>query len=172
VPATGFSGRDQFSYTVSDNFGQTSKPATVTIQVTASAPVANNDNAATPVNTPVVISVLANDTDPNSGGALIPASVAIVADPGHGTALVNPSTGAVTYTPSTDFCGSDEFTYTVSDNFGLTSNVATVTVQVTASAPIVNNETNFTPVNTPNVINVLANDSDPNAGGSSTPLRW
>ena len=102
----------------------------MTIVVTASPPVANNDTATTPVSTPVAINVLANDTDPNSGGALIPSSVAIVAGPGHGTVAVNPSTGWVTYTPAMGFFGLDQFSYTVSDNFALTSNVATVSVQV------------------------------------------
>ena len=56
----------------------------------------------------------------------------------------------------------------VSDNFGLTSNVATVTVQVAASPPIANNERRHSG-RTPIAINVLANDSDPNAGGILNP---
>jgi large repetitive protein len=169
-PSSGFSGMDQFTYTVSDNFGQTSNIATVTIQVTASPPVAANDNAATPVNTPVVIDVLANDTDPNSGGVLIPSSVIIVTGPSHGSKpSVNPTTGTVTYTPDPGFLGTDQFTYTVSDNFGLTSNPATVTIRVTASSPIANDDSDVTPRNTPVVINVLENDTDPNPGGMLIP---
>jgi large repetitive protein len=167
TPATGFSGTDQFTYTVSDNFGLTSNVATVIIQVTANAPVAKLDTAVTPVNTPVVINVLANDTDPNAGGALIPTTIVIIADPGHGlTPMVNPGTGAITYTPDPGFLGTDQFTYTVNDNFGLTSNPATVTIQVIAIAPIANNDNTVTPANMPVVIPVLANDTDPNPGGT------
>jgi hypothetical protein len=74
-----------------------------------------------------MIAVLANDT--SSGGTLDPTSIKIVA-PTHGTASV--SGGQVTYTPATGYTGLDTFQYTVQDNLGTTSNVATVSVNVTA----------------------------------------
>jgi hypothetical protein len=98
-----------------------------------SPPIANDVSSVTPVNTPVVINVLANDTDPNPDGVFNPASV-LVAGPSHGSTSLNSTTGAVTYTPDPGFLGTDQFTYTVSDNFGLTSNVATVTIQVAPAA--------------------------------------
>jgi CubicO group peptidase (beta-lactamase class C family) len=98
-----------------------------------SPPIANDLSSVTTVNTPVVINVLANDTDPNPDGVFNPASV-LVAGPSHGSTSLNSTTGAVTYTPDPGFLGTDQFTYTVSDNFGLTSNVATVTIQVAPAA--------------------------------------
>ena len=84
------------SYTVNDTQGATSDSATVTITVQPNAlPVANDDIDETPFNTHVDIDVVANDTD--ADGDLDRASVAIVGNPTHGTAVPNGS-GAVTYT--------------------------------------------------------------------------
>jgi Ca2+-binding RTX toxin-like protein len=91
------------------------------------APVAANDTATTTLHTPVTISVLTNDTD---DGTLVPSSVAIGTDPTNGNVSVNGTTGKITYTPALGFFGVDTFTYTVKDNTGLVSNVATVTVNV------------------------------------------
>ena len=167
TPGTGFTGTDTFQYTVSDTYGQTSLPALVTIVVTATPPVADNDTSTTTVGTPVTINVLANDTDLD--GVLKPSTVAIVAGPGHGKTSINTMTGAITYTPAPGFFGVDQFSYTVSDNFNLTSNAATVTVDVTPSAPIANNDTAVTTSGMPVVIDILGNDSDPNAGGTLIP---
>ncbi|MCI0581271.1 MAG: HYR domain-containing protein, partial [Chloroflexi bacterium] len=50
------------------------------------APVARDDQAATPLDTPVAIAVLANDTDPQ--GDLL--SIARVTQPAHGLAVIHP----------------------------------------------------------------------------------
>jgi hypothetical protein len=92
-------------------------------------PVANHDAAATSVNTPVQIGVMANDTD--SDGTIDPTSVAVATAPAHGAAAVNPTTGVITYTPAASFAGPDAFTYTVEDDDGATSNIATVSITVT-----------------------------------------
>ena len=52
-------------------------------------------------------------------------------DPAVGSVTVNPD-GSFTYTPLTDFSGTDPFTYTVSDGI-LTSAPATVTINVAAA---------------------------------------
>ncbi len=92
-----------------------------------SPPQAMDDSATTELNASVVVDVLANDTDLH--GTLNPASVAIATSPVKGgKVLVNPATGAVTYTPSPNFVGEDMFTYTVSNNRGVVSNAATVLV--------------------------------------------
>jgi len=75
-----------------------------------------------------MISILANDT--SSGGTLDPASIKIIVAPTHGTASV--SSGQVMYTPAMGYTGLDTFQYTVQDNLGTTSNVATVSLNVTA----------------------------------------
>ncbi len=86
-------------------------------------PVAVNDTATTPGNTAVIISVLTNDTDPNSDAL----SVQSATQPLHGTTVVNAG-GTVTYTPANGYFGLDSFGYTISDGRGGT---ATATVNVT-----------------------------------------
>lgn len=123
-------------------------------------PMAEPDSATTAVDKPVLIPVVANDTDAN--GNLDPASVAIVDNPTHGTAVHNGS-GAVTYMPNLGFSGSDSFTYTVKDTpQGAISNEARVTVTVTPN-PVAEDDTFSTNENTPLTDkNVLANDSGAN----------
>jgi len=134
IPNIGFSGMDQFTYTIDDNDGATSNEATVTIIVSNAAPVAVND--ATSINvsnvTSVDIDVTANDTD--SDGTIDKTTVAITGGPTDGGAVIDPVTGVITYTPNAGFIGSDAITYTVDDNDGATSNEATVTISVSDSA--------------------------------------
>jgi len=72
--------------------------------------------------------VIANDYDPD--GFIFPGSVVIVSLPSNGT-VVNNANGTVTYTPAKNYTGPDTFTYVVYDNEGVSSNEATVTVDVT-----------------------------------------
>jgi hypothetical protein len=133
-PASGFTGTDGFNYSISDGRGG-SATAHVTVTVTTApnkAPTATEDGVTTNQNTPVTISVLANDFDPD-GDTL---SVASVSSPGHGTALKN-TNGTISYTPASGFLGTDSFAYTVSDGRGATA-TATVTVFVVSSSSVGN----------------------------------
>ena len=109
-----------------------------------SPPVAVNDTVQTPEDTPVLVDVLANDTDLD--GTKVPGSVEVVTTPTSGTAVVNTTTGKITYTPSANFNGSDSFTYRFKDDTGLSSNTATVTVTVESrnDAPTANAGSNRT----------------------------
>jgi regulation of enolase protein 1 (concanavalin A-like superfamily) len=139
APNPGFVGSDAFSYTVDDDDGATSNVATVSVTVSAGppppneAPVAVDDAVSTAVDVPVTVDVLANDSD--SDGSLVPSSVAVVDGPASGSVSVEPASGAVTYAPNPAFEGSDAFTYTMDDDDGATSNVATVSVTVSAAPP-------------------------------------
>ncbi|MBL9123977.1 MAG: tandem-95 repeat protein, partial [Planctomycetaceae bacterium] len=158
-PTLNYNGPDSFTYTVRDSNNQLSNVATVSITVTPvnDAPTANNDNAVTNQDVPVIINILANDTDPDS--PIDPSSVVIVTPPANGTTSINPVTGAVTYTPNPGFTGTNTFTYTVKDTAGATSNIATVTIRVN-NPPIAVNDTATTPEDVPVAINILANDTD------------
>lgn len=105
----GYTGSASATYVVS-NGAATNQP-----------PVANSDNAKTRAGTPVMITVLANDSDPNND----PLSVLSATQGGKGSVKIN-SDNTVTYTPGNNFKGSDSFTYTISD--GKASSSATVTV--------------------------------------------
>lgn len=90
------------------------------------SPVAVDDLASTESGEQVVIDVLANDAD--ADGSLDSGSLSVTTGPTSGTAVV--SSGRIAYTPGAGFSGTDSFRYTVRDNQGAVSNVATVTVSV------------------------------------------
>jgi hypothetical protein len=119
------------SFTAQNSSGSTD--ASVQLTITSggggnTAPVATDDTATTDQDQAVTVDVLANDTD--SDGTLTPGSVAVVTQPSNGTTNINATTGAITYTPTAGFTGTDTFTYTVNDDDSATSNAATVTVTV------------------------------------------
>lgn len=130
TPNPGFSGPANFTYRATDG-SLLSNVATVTVNVSAlvpHAPVANNDTLDAMEDTPVTYAaalLVGNDTDADAGTTL---SVASVASGAGGTVVLN-GDGTVTFTPNTDFNGVANFTYTATDG-GLTSNVASVTVNV------------------------------------------
>lgn len=157
APAANFNGGTSFTYTIRDSGGLEST-ASVYVSVTPvnDPPMAGPDTAATTKNTPVTVSVLANDTDID-GGAL---SVSAVTQGANGTVTTNGNT--VTYTPATGFTGSDSFTYNVSDGLGGTATgLVSVTVNNVNGAPVANPDSGSTREGVPVIIPVLANDTDP-----------
>ncbi|MEC9097263.1 MAG: Ig-like domain-containing protein, partial [Planctomycetota bacterium] len=159
--ADGVTTTDTFDYTVSDGQGGQGI-GTVTIEVTGvnDAPVANEDSALGPRNAPLVIDVLENDTDVD--GTIDVVTITDQPDPGEGNVTVNPADNTVTFQPATDFSGTTEFKYELTDDFGAVSNEVTVTVEIN-DAPIAEDDSTdaYQDVfNTPTVIDVLANDLD------------
>gem|GEM_PF-7041189 len=95
-------------------------------------PQAGDDLVDTDEETPIVIEVLANDSDPDGD----PLTVESVSEPVHGEAEINPD-GTITYTPEEDYCGVDSFFYTVSDGHGGTDTaMVKVTVRCANDPPI------------------------------------
>ncbi len=129
TPDTNFNGIDSFRYRAFDGTDY-SDLATVSITVNAvnDDPVAVDDSAITPEDTPVEIDVLSNDSDPD-GDTL---AVEGVGSAASGTVSLSGNT--VTYTPNPGFSGSDTFTYTASDGNGGTA-TATVSVTVEPAEP-------------------------------------
>ncbi|AMK25196.1 Ig-like domain-containing protein [Sphingobium sp. TKS] len=134
TPAANFNGAASFKFTASDG-SLTSTAATVTIAIASvndGPPVANTDNAGTYADTPVLIDVLANDTDID-GDAL---SISALGTAGHGSVQIQ--NGKVLYTPAAGYTGDDAFTYTVSDGAGGTDqgNVNVTVAPIQSDAPI------------------------------------
>ncbi|WP_186377011.1 Ig-like domain-containing protein [Curtobacterium pusillum] len=126
VPAAGYSGTDQFTYTATDGGGSTST-STVTITV---APKATDDAfsvraGATATSTTTKTGVLGNDR----GTGL---TVTDHTDAAHGDLTLNED-GTYSYTPEAGFSGTDSFTYTAEDDERSTV-TGTVTITVLPSA--------------------------------------
>ena len=129
VPNPNFHGVDTFIYVVRDKQGRVSNIATsiITVNEVNDSPVAVNDNASTNEDNTVVIPILANDKDID--GTLNKKGVTIVDSTNNGSIVINDN-GTVTYLPNADYNGADTFTYTVTDDDGAISNVATVFINV------------------------------------------
>ena len=112
TPAAGFSGTDSFGYRAS-NGTQESAIATVTLTVLATAPTAAGESYSLAENTTLTVAapgVLGNDSDP--GGK--PLSAVLLGAPQNGTVVLQ-ANGGFTYTPRTNFYGTDGFTYQASN---------------------------------------------------------
>jgi hypothetical protein len=132
VPAANRSGSATVTVTASDGQASVSRSFNVVVDPVNDAPLAAADNAVTPRDVPVTITVLANDSDIDN--AINPASVQITVPPASGNAAAN-ANGTVTFTPAAGFSGNASFSYTVRDAAGLTSNAATVVVNVQNNLP-------------------------------------
>ena len=165
VPDSNFFGIETFTYTVEDTFGALSAAATVTINVGAvnDNPVASDDTVNASEDEAVVFNVINNDVDPEN--ELNVQSVRIELQGSLGVAEVNSNTGSITYTPNTNRFGTDSFQYTVQDQQGLLSNIATVTVNIASvnDMPVAVNDTYLINTRTPTIISVLENDNDPDS---------
>jgi len=148
---------------------------------TNTAPVTQDDTITTDFNTPsAAFNLTTNDSDPDThtGSAVDATTVSLTGATGagtgtqtlvltKGTVVLTEATGNVVYTPNGGATGSETFTYTVEDelgqaaenDFGATSNTATVTLNInTALPPNANADSITTAFNTPVNINVTVND--------------
>jgi len=129
-----------------------------TVQAPGAAPVAAGDTATVTRGTSKSIDVAANDTSATS--TLDLGSITITKAPTHGTAVAN-SDGTVTYTNNGASATSDSFQYTIKDQDGKVSNVATVSITVVAPLAAVADTADITEDASPNTVsgNVLTNDT-------------
>ncbi len=104
---------------------------------------------------------LRNDMDADGD----PLAAVLGTGPANGTLTLN-ADGSFTYTPNADFYGTDTFTYRANDG-ALDSNLATVTITVTAVVDIAEDSPSTNEDNAVTV-NVLSNDSFENAGRTVT----
>jgi hypothetical protein len=139
APNAQFVGADSFTY---QNFiGQSaSNIATVSVDVTDTAPVATTTDYLVHAGTTLNVGAMGSTT----AGVLAAASDAdsdrltalLVSGPSHGT-LAFGTDGSFFYTPTTGFTGTDSFVYEASDGT-LTSSPATVYLDVVNTPPVAN----------------------------------
>jgi hypothetical protein len=162
TPDPGYVGTDAFTYHADDGTA-VSGTATVTIDVTDAAPVANDDAYTVDKNASLSVGagsgVMANDSDPDPGESL---AASVVSGTTDGTLSLN-GDGSFDYSPDAGFSGTDAFTYRVSD--GALTSTATVTIDVVNHAPSAADDLYAGPKNLPLSVNaasgVLSNDLDP-----------
>ncbi len=138
TPSPDLSGPDSFAYRAQDPSAGSSNLATVSIDVTAvnDPPVADPKAAATDWNSPVVITLTANDVDGDC-----PLTFSTVGLPSGGTLTglthlgcsAGSASAAITYNPGVTHVGPDSFTYKARDPSLADSNIATVSLTVNAT---------------------------------------
>ncbi len=128
--ATSASGPTSVTFVVRDDGGtarggRDATSVTTTLTAVAGAPTANDDSATTTVDQPVVIDVLANDSDPQGRALTVigiddsATSLGEVVDLGDGRIRFEPNPGAT---------GTTTFSYTMSN--GSAADTATVTITI------------------------------------------
>ena len=124
TPTSNFVGTANVGYTITDGIGGTNL-SIITVTVSNLPPTANAQSVSTPQNTALPITLTGSDP------ANFPLNFVIMSSPAGGTLTgLNTNTGAVTYTPTNNFSGTDTFTFRVNNGH---SDSATATVTVTVS---------------------------------------
>ncbi len=128
IPEANYSGKASFTYTVSDGNGSTAT-ATVNFAIESinDVPTLSVDSTATVAEDgSVSLNFTAQDID---------GSTTTTATADNGTVVVN-NDGTITYTPNTDYHGTDTITVTTTDNDGATvTATSTITVNDINDAP-------------------------------------
>ena len=129
TPNADYNGVDTFTYTIADNTGTPSAPATVTITIISEndLPTAVDDTLTIDHNTSGNIDPRTNDSDPDG----LPLTVVAVSTPSNGTAVIE-ANGTVTYTHNGSKVFTDSFTYDIEDADGAP---ATATIDITITPP-------------------------------------
>jgi hypothetical protein len=131
TPNLGYSGADTFTYVANDGeFDSNIATVNITVNAVNDPPMANDDIASVQKGNgnSVTIDVAANDTD--ADGTLDLTSVIVESLP-SGATVTNNLDGTVTLTLTSGNSVVRLFTYTIKDDLGAISNLATVTVAVT-----------------------------------------
>ncbi len=145
LPNAGASGTDSFSFTITDSGGLTSNIATISIAIKAAAgnnraPVAFSSSGIT-VNAGQAADVIVNVSDPDPEDTLDTLFFKIVQAPTKGTVqniFLRDGRSFFRYLPNANASGTDIIRYVVTDSRGLTSNTATLSINITRGSSAAN----------------------------------
>jgi len=166
IPDSNYYGIDEFQYQVIDTFGATATAtATLTINSTPDTPNAQNDEYQFQYNQTLVISaengLLKNDVNIEPGNLTV--NTTPVVNVQSGTLALNVD-GSFSYQPDSDALDVDSFTYSVSNEQGLTSTAQVVLSKTGSNSPAEANDDEYTLLedSPATLLNVLENDTDAN----------
>ncbi|WP_175121098.1 Ig-like domain-containing protein, partial [Achromobacter spanius] len=176
APTLNYNGSTSFTYTVTSGGAVETATVTVTVSAVADAPMTVDPavpgqtydpatgNYAVSTNEDMAFNGQVSAVD--GDGDTLTYSVSSAAT--HGMVTVDSATGAYTYTPTSDYYGSDSFIISIDDGEG---NVTQSTVSVTVAAVVdIVNDTITTNEDTTVNIAVVGNDSFENAGRTITAI--
>jgi len=146
-------GGNSFTVSVSDGTAAVNATLNITVINTNDAPVANDDSATTAEDVSVAITLPVSDVD--VGDML---TYAVLAGPTNG--VLSGTAPNLTYTPNSDYSGTDSFTFKANDGT-VDSNTATVSITVNANdAPFALNDSVSTDEDTAVAVTLVATDAD------------
>ncbi len=154
TPNMNFNGTDSFTFKVSDGVADSVLATfSITVNPVNDIPVADGDSLKIQEDTPVWIGITGSDPDGD------PLSFAVVTDPSHGN--LSGAMPNLTYTPDTNFNGTDSFTFKANDGIS-DSTVATISITVTPvnDLPTVKGDTLATDEDTSIPVTLAASDVD------------
>ncbi len=166
------------TYEVTDSNGNDAR-STITITVAPIVPVANDDAANTPFDTPVTLPAVADDAAGSASAPLVPGATVLTSPnaTNGGKTLVTPegtwqvnSNGTVTFTPAAGYTGTTPAVeYRITDVNGATDTaLLTVTVR---PGPTAQPDVATTPHDTTVTVPLLPNDT-PGQNADGTPGSW
>ncbi len=171
--AAGESAQVEFSYRVTDA-DRDSDTAVVLISVTGTndKPIAEIDYGTIDENAPLLVDVLANDTDVDASDSHTVTAASIASGLGAVAIVGN----QVQWTPGTDYdylalgeSATVAINYTMADNNGAeSSSLLTLTVTGSNDGPLANVDTASTDENATLLVDVLANDTDIDASDTKS----
>jgi len=158
TPESNYSGPDNFTFMVNDG---TADSNTVTISLAVEAfndpPKANHQSVMTRLDRSALITLTGGDVDSDK------LQYSITTQPEHGSLVFGSdfdASGELTYTPDTNYTGTDSFSFVLSDGI-VDSAPATVSINLTPNhIPVAEIQSVTTPEDTPVVINLAGNDPD------------
>ncbi len=167
TPTADFFGDDQFTVTVSDDLGGTSSQLiSLTVKAVDDIAIITGDSTGSGAEDQSITGTLqASDNDGLGDGSLYSVSLS----PTNGNAGVEPADGNWTYTPNADFFGDDQFTITVTDDLGgTTQQVISVKVTAVNDLPSISDNILFVTINEDTELilssaNIWASDVDKDA---------
>ena len=162
IPTANWNGVESFTYTIRDNDEvQSTAIVTVTVSAVNDPPQAADDSAEMSEDGAVTVDVLNNDTDldlAREGDDLI---IESTADVDHGSVSIAPDNKSLTFTPTSNWNGTETFSYTIKDQFDSTATASvTITVLALNDAPAAEDDSFSISEDQNTALDVLNNDSD------------
>jgi hypothetical protein len=173
TPVANANGSAVITVTVTDNGGTAnggdntvSDTFTVTVNAQNDPPTAVSDTDSVAKNsTGNVLAPLANDTDVDAGDTKTIVSVGTPSNGGSVSIVGAGANNTLSYSPATNYSGTETFSYTMQDAAGSQSSTTFTVTVGTGVAPVAGDDTGTVLEDSSgNSINVLANDTDADAG--------
>ncbi len=156
TPPRDYAGPARITYIVSDGTSTAVGEVVITVGATNDPPVVTDDIATVTEDTPLVIDLLGDDTDPDGDPLTL---VRFTTTPTLGTITIN-GDGTITYTPKPGVSGVETLTYVVSDGTVEATGTLDIVIVAVNDPPVARADAVAVNEDGTATVDVLANDAD------------